>query len=103
MSIIKVKKGEIELCFERFRLDANKEFFPDPFRYKDLRLVHSEIVTKIRKHLAKIMSRNKIPILLCFIMIGISQRAIRLSGKFPLFTRMTLCFSIYKAKLLYAS
>jgi hypothetical protein len=60
MSNKKVTKGEIELCFERFLLDSDDEFFPDPFRYKDLRLVHSELANKVHKDLTQIMNQPKI-------------------------------------------
>lgn len=60
MSNKRVTKGEIELCFERFLLDSDDEFFPDPFRYKDLRLVHNEIVSEIHKNLIEIMIKQRI-------------------------------------------
>lgn len=60
MSNKKATKGEIELCFERFLLDSDDEFFPDPLRYKDLRRVQNEIVSEIQKNLNKIISQQKI-------------------------------------------
>ncbi len=60
MSKKTVTKNEIELCFERFLLDAKREFFPDPFCYDDLRLVHNELISKIHKNLNEIMSQNNI-------------------------------------------
>jgi hypothetical protein len=50
----KVTKGEIELCLERFLIDSEDEFFPDPFRYKDIRLMQTEIVNEIQNNLKNI-------------------------------------------------
>ncbi len=60
MSNKKVKKSEIELCFERFLLDADHEFYPDPIRYKDLRCVHSELISAIYNTLKQIFNQNVI-------------------------------------------
>lgn len=60
MSNKKLKKSEIELCFERFLLDADDEFYPDPIRYKDLRLVQSELVSTIYDTLKQIFNQNVI-------------------------------------------
>ena len=45
---IKATKAEIELCFERFIIDSEDEFFPDPFKYEDLRLSRNEIVYTLK-------------------------------------------------------
>jgi len=56
----KIKKQEIDLCFERFLIDAEDDFFPDPLRYKDLRHVQARIVGEIQNSLTGIMTQNKI-------------------------------------------
>lgn len=55
-----MKKGEIELCFERFLIDSDDEFYPDPFRYKDLRYVHNEFITAIYNTLTEIFKQQVI-------------------------------------------
>jgi hypothetical protein len=60
MPKIRIRKAEIELCFERFLIDAEDDFFPDPLRYKDLRQVRAQIVSEIQKTLTRIMNENKI-------------------------------------------
>jgi len=60
MSKKRVTKAEIELCFERFLIDSEREFFHDPFRYKDLRLVHSELIEQMKNRLADAMRQEKI-------------------------------------------
>jgi hypothetical protein len=62
MPKMKIRKAEIELCFDRFLIDAEDDFFPDPLKYKDLRHVQPEIVSEIRKSLIKIMTDNVKPI-----------------------------------------
>lgn len=56
----KIKKHEIELSFERFLIDAEDDFFPDPLKYKDLRHVQAKIVSEIQNSLTGILSENKI-------------------------------------------
>jgi len=56
----RIKKQEIELCFDRFLIDAEDDFFPDPLKYKDLRQLKAEIVIEIKKSLTSIMSENTI-------------------------------------------
>jgi len=60
MPKIRIRKAEIELCFDRFLIDADDDFFPDPLRYKDLRYVRDQIVNDIQKTLTCIMNQNKI-------------------------------------------
>ena len=56
----KISKPEIELCFERFLIDAQDDFFPDPFRYQDLRLVQQALVNKVYETLNQVMKESKI-------------------------------------------
>lgn len=55
-----VTKPEIELCFDRFLIDAQDDFFPDPFRYQDLRLVKQDLVSKVYEILSQVMKEPKI-------------------------------------------
>ncbi|MDD5505515.1 MAG: RNA-directed DNA polymerase [Candidatus Omnitrophica bacterium] len=46
--INKITQKELSLCFDRLFIDAEDDFFPDPIKYKDLKLVKAEIITQIR-------------------------------------------------------
>ncbi len=56
----KATLSELQLCFERFLLDARDDFFPDPFRYRDLRLLRDEIINQVRKDINQMMGQNQI-------------------------------------------
>jgi len=60
MPRIRILKSEIALCFDRFLIDAEDDFFPDPLRYKDLRLVRDQIVNETQRTLRATMNQNKI-------------------------------------------
>jgi hypothetical protein len=60
MPRIRILKAEIALCFDRFLIDAEDDFFPDPLRYKDLRLVRDQIVNETQRTLRVTMNQNKI-------------------------------------------
>lgn len=61
--MLRITKAEVRLCFERFLIDAEDDFFPDPLRYRDLRLVASAIVERaskdIRAALLKLQKKPK--------------------------------------------
>lgn len=56
----KVTKAEVELCFDRCIIDSEDDFFPDPFRYKDLRCLKPLIVNHIHNRLNTALSGQTI-------------------------------------------
>lgn len=56
----KITKAELELCFERLLNDAQDDFFPDPFRYKDLRLLRDELLSAVHEDLKQSMKQDNI-------------------------------------------
>ena len=55
--MLRITKAEIDLCFERFLIDAENDFFPDPLRYRDLRLLSSSIVMQVIKDIRATLLR----------------------------------------------
>ena len=60
MAKTRITRTEIGLCFERFLIDAEDDFFPDPLRYKDLVCVRDSIVNQVQKTLTVVMKQNRI-------------------------------------------
>jgi len=51
--VIKITKAELSLAVDRLLVDAEDDFFPDPLRFRDLRLLKKDIVAYISPRLRK--------------------------------------------------
>ena len=56
----RITNNEIELSFERFLIDAEDDFFPDPIQYEDLRLIRNEIIREIKQLLIQALTHQSI-------------------------------------------
>lgn len=60
MGSVRVTTKEVDLSFDRFLIDAEDDFFPDPLKYKDLRGVRSELVEQVRRDLSRALQAKKV-------------------------------------------
>jgi retron-type reverse transcriptase len=55
--LIRATRKEIDLCFRRFLIDAEDDFFPDPLRYKDMRHVAREVTEQVSHDIRAALQR----------------------------------------------